>query len=200
MTPGATYAASGGAAPHHFLGKPPQFTGVENVDGFLRSFEGWATAREVPTNLWYNALQGALKKDAQQFEYNLAYVGPPTYAQLKSSLLENYGETSKMFYYELQDLRRGNDSVAAYNEKFCSLVSKAKRYLPTPFQEVEVYIRGIWPRELQTLLRTRGPKTLQEAMEVAILLEPSTKANKGGAIATQKNERCRECGVWKVAG
>ena len=74
------------------------------MDGFLRSFEGWVHAREVPEHLWYTVLQGALKKEAQQFEYNLSYVHGPSYKQLCQALLENYRETVKMFYFELSEL------------------------------------------------------------------------------------------------
>ena len=100
-----------------------------------------------------------------------------------------------MFYFELSELRRGGDSIALYNEKFRTLVSKAKRCLPTAFQEVEMYIKGIWPRELQTLLRTSRPKSLQEAMEMATQLEPSTRSSKTNASTAQQRERCKECGV-----
>ena len=52
-------------------------------------------AREVPEHLWYTVLQGALEKEAQQFEYNLSYIHHPSYEQLRQALLENYGETAK---------------------------------------------------------------------------------------------------------
>ena len=100
-------------------------------------------AREVPEHLRYTRLQGALKKEAQQFEYNLIYIHSPSYEQLHQALLENYGETAKMFYFELSELRQGEDSIALYSEKFRTLVSKAKRYLPIAFQEVEMYIKGV---------------------------------------------------------
>ena len=86
------------------VGKVPTFTGAENIDGFLRSFEIWAEDRNVVPRYMFSALRGALKDDARAFEYNVTYVGAPTYEQLKEALLTNYGETSKMHYHELQQL------------------------------------------------------------------------------------------------
>ena len=115
------------------VGKVPTFTGAENIDGFLRSFEIWAEDRNVAPRYMFSALRGALKDDARTFEYNVTYVGAPTYEQLKEALLANYGETSKMHYHELQQLRRGTKSIADYNAEFEKLATKAKRYLPSAF-------------------------------------------------------------------
>ena len=53
-----------------------------------------------------------------------------------------------MHYHELQQLRRGHRSISEYNEEFKKLAMRAKRYLPTAFQEVQAYISGMWPAEL----------------------------------------------------
>ena len=57
----------------------PTFTGAENIDGFLRSFEIWAKDRNVADRYKFSALRGALREDARAFEYNIPYTGAPTY-------------------------------------------------------------------------------------------------------------------------
>ena len=64
-------------------------------------------------------------------------------------------------------MKRGNRSIAEYNEAFTKLRNKAKRFLAGPVVEVEHYVEGLWPYELRLALQTNRPANLQRAMELA---------------------------------
>ena len=47
----------------------------------------------------FSALRNALRDDARAYEYNLNYAAEPTYAELKMALLQNYGDSAKMYFF-----------------------------------------------------------------------------------------------------
>ena len=100
----------------------------------------------------HSALISALRDGAREFAYNIEYNGQPTYQKLKEALTENYGDSAMRHYYQLRSLRRGNKTIAEYNENFQKLRNKAKRFLANPVVEVEHYVEGIWPYELRLAL------------------------------------------------
>ena len=53
------------------LGKPPTFSGGENVDGFIRSFERWAQDKGVDSAYQFTSLRGALRDEAKEYAFNL---------------------------------------------------------------------------------------------------------------------------------
>ena len=61
---------------------------------------------------------------------------------------------------------------------------------------VHFFLKGLTPKCLRTTCLTRGPTTLQEAIEVATRLEPML------GITTDRSScvRCNTCGSWKDVG
>ena len=108
----------------------------------------------------YIALEGALRGEAKDFSYNLTYVSQPTYEELRSALLENYGDSALMYYHELENLKRESRTMADYNKEFLALRNKCKRFLPTAYQEIQAYTKGLWPAELRLALSINRPANL----------------------------------------
>ena len=175
------------------MGKAPTFSGSENVEGFLRSWEKWAAGRQVAEHLRYPALEGALRREAKDFSYNLQYAGEPTYEELKAALLDNYGESALRHYHELENLKRESRSIAEYNKEFLQLRNKCQRYLPTAYQEVQAYTKGLWPADLRLAISTNRPANLQRAMELATHLEPQIRA-KTQSVRDTREPKCYSCG------
>ena len=68
---------------------------------------------------------------------------------------------------------------------------------------VHFFLQGLTPEWLRTACLTRGPTTLQEAIEVATRLEPVLGGNPGRGRSDQSDReqrlRCYACGTWKDA-
>ena len=68
---------------------------------------------------------------------------------------------------------------------------------------VHFFLQGLTPERLRTACLTRGPTTLQEAIEVATRLEPVLGGNpgRGGSDRSDREQRlrCYACGTWKDA-
>ena len=66
---------------------------------------------------------------------------------------------------------------------------------------VHFFMQGLTPERLRTACLTRGPTTLQEAIEVATRLEPVLGGNpgRGGSDRSDREPRvrCYACGTWK---
>lgn len=114
----------------------------------------------MPEHLKCAALEGALRGPAKDFSYNLLCSGELTYDALRSALLTNYGDSARMHYHELENLRRESRSIADYNKEFLLLRNKCKKFLPTDYQEVQAYTKGLWPVELRLAIATNCPANL----------------------------------------
>ena len=133
----------------------------------MRVFEMWAELRNLTDKQLHSALVSALRDGAREFAYNVEYNGRVTYKKLREALMDNYGDSAMRHYYQLKGLKRGNRTIAEYNEAFQKLRNKAKRFLANPVVEVEHYVEGLWPYELRLALQTNRPANVQCAMELA---------------------------------
>ena len=181
------------------MGKPPTFSGEENIKGFLRDFDEWCQVKELSELEKVVNLKASMREEAKILLQNHQFSSNPTYEEVRQVLLKAYAEASKRHYYSLRDYRRSTQTLEEYNAGYLRLRSKCKEHL-SEFQEVDFYINNINPLPLRNALQTNGPTTLHRAMEMAALLEPVFGKNQ--ATVRQPGQqnldriKCTHCGKW----
>lgn len=73
------------------VGKPPTFSGEENVRGFIRDFEEWCLVKGMDGLAQLVSLKTSLRDEAKTFAQNFQFSLTPSYTELKDALLEAYG-------------------------------------------------------------------------------------------------------------
>lgn len=154
--------------------KPMKYNGTEEWESYCLQFESIARKNEWDEDTKAVALGAALTGSAREV---LAEVGTPcSYLTLKEAMEARFGHKNQEQKFMTLLMTRGqlpNENVATYHQAMKTL---ARRALPevsrgTELMLVHLFVKGIQNTSLRDKVLTAGPKSMDEALEVAQRLE-----------------------------
>ena len=77
------------------VGKPPTFSGDENVKGSLRDFDEWCEVKELTEIEKVVNLKASMREAAKILMQNHQFSGHPNYEEVKQVLMKAYAEAAK---------------------------------------------------------------------------------------------------------
>jgi len=182
----------------------PTFDGKAPWARYLCSFENVAEAYSWTEEEKASALRGALRDDAIEIVQRLTAEEKRSYHVLVDRLEKRYGNghLEQVHRIELKGRKqRPHETLQEFESDLIRLMGLAYPTRPAEYVEEmskELFIDGIKDPETATTVRMARPKTLGEALAIALEYETATQASRGPSRVRSLTEEGIEEVVQRV--